>query len=125
MSRSRNKVKPLWYDLYEHNLQRLAQQIFVASDENSQEQGWGLGHRSMLSVIAFGANGKTPYDEHGHSIKIKLKQVSFVRGMQVDPFGATSMVAVKTVWKMVQFIEPESDILNHSLYDLHDIHNSP
>ena len=77
----------------------------------------------MLSVIAFGANGKTPYEEQGHNIK--LKQVSFVRGMQVDPFGETSMLAVKTVWKMVQFIEPESDILNHSLYDLHDIHNSP
>ena len=78
----------------------------------------------MLSVIAFGANGKTLYDEQGHH-NIKLKQVSFVRGMQVDPFGKTSMLAVKTVWKMVQFIEPESDILNHSLYDLHDIHNSP
>ena len=77
----------------------------------------------MLSVIAFGANGKTPYDEQQQNIK--LKQVSFVRGEQTDPFGKTSMLAVKTVWKMVQFIEPESDILNHSLYDLQDIHNSP
>lgn len=77
----------------------------------------------MLSVIAFGANGKTSYDEQGHTVK--LKQVSFVRGKQMDPFGETTMMAVKTVWKMVQFIEPESDILNHSLYDLHDIHNSP
>lgn len=115
-------MKPLWYDLYEHNLQRLAQQIFEASDINSAEQGWGLSHRSMLSVIAFGANGKTPYDEQQ---QVKLKQVPFVRGTQTDAFGKTSMLAVKTIWKMVQFIEPESDILNHSLYDLHDIHNSP
>ena len=77
----------------------------------------------MLSVIAFGANGKTPYEEQGHTIK--LKQVSFVRGTQVDAFGEKSMMAVKIVLEMVQFIEPESDILNHSLYDLHDIHSSP
>ncbi|KAL2045738.1 hypothetical protein N7G274_002169 [Stereocaulon virgatum] len=115
------KLKILWYDLYEHNLQRLAQQIFEASDINSAVQGWGLGNRSMLSVIAFGANGKTPYDERQH---IRLKQVPFVRGTQTDAFGKTSMLAVKTMWKMVQFIEPESDVLNHSLYDLHDVHNS-
>ena len=121
ISRSR-KLKPLWYDLYEHNLQRLAQQIFEASDTNSAQEGWGLGHRSMLSVIAFGANGKTHYDEQQH---VKLKQVPFVRGTQTDAFGKTSLLAVKTVWKMVQFIEPESDILNYSLYDLHDVHNNP
>ena len=75
----------------------------------------------MLAVIAFGANGKTPYDTD----KVKLKQVPFVRGQQIDAFGNKTLLAVKTQWRMVQFIEPESDVLNHSLYDLHDVHNGP
>lgn len=114
--------KPKTYDLYEHNLQRLAQQIFEASDFHAKTQSWGLGHRSMLAVVAFGANGKTPFDEEEN---VSLKQVPFVRGTKVDAFGTQSMLAVKTVWKMVQFIEPESDVLNHSLYDLHDVHAGP
>lgn len=120
---SRNyKLKHEWYDLYEHALQRLAQQIFEASDAHSKEQGWGLGHRSLLAVVAFGANGKTPPDGESN---FQLKQLPFVRGFKTDPFGKTEMLAVKTLWKMVQFIEPESDILNHSIYDLHDAHNAP
>ena len=120
---SRNyKLKHDWYDLYEHTLQRLAQQIFEASDANSKEQGWGLGHRSLLAVVAFGANGKSPPDGASGP---DLKQLPFVRGLKVDPFGKTAMLAVKTLWKMIQFIEPESDILNHSIYDLHDAHNTP
>lgn len=75
----------------------------------------------MLAVIAFGANGATPFDTE----KIKLKQLPFVRGEKIDAFGKRSMLAVKTVWKMVQFIEPDSDVLNQSLYDLHDVHNTP
>ena len=75
----------------------------------------------MLAVIAFGANGVTPFDTE----KVKLKQVPFVRGQKIDAFGNKSMLAVKTLWKMVQFIEPDSDVLNHSLYDLNDVHNSP
>lgn len=122
-ARSRNpRLKPQWYDLYEHDLQRLAQQIFEASDSHSKEQGWGLGYRSMLAVIAFGANGKSSFDNDG---KVKLKQVPFVRGQKIDAFGNKSMLAVKTLWKMVQFVEPDSDVLNHSLYDLHDVHNTP
>lgn len=111
-----------WYDLYEHTLQRLAQQIFEASDVNAKEKGWGLGHRSLLAVVAFGANGKSPPEG---SSEPELKQLPFVRGLKVDPFGKTEMLAVKTQWKMVQFIEPESDILNHSIYDLHEAHNTP
>ncbi len=76
----------------------------------------------MLAVIAFGANGKTPFDSDG---KVTLKQVPFVRGLKIDSFRNKSMLAVKTLWKMVQFIEPDSDVLNHSLYDLHDVHASP
>lgn len=120
---SRNyKLKYEWYDLYEHALQRLAQQILEASDAHSKEQGWGLGHRSLLAVVAFGANGKTSPD--GESI-LKLKQLPFVRGLKVDPFGKAEMLAVKTMWRMVQFIEPESDILNFSKYNLDAAHNAP
>ena len=114
-------MKPEYYDLYEHGLQRLAQQIFEASDANSKEQGWGLGHRSMLSVVAFGANGSSSYCQGD----IRLKQLPFVRGQKIDAFGNVSLLAVKTQWKMVKFIEPGSDVLNHSLYDLNDVHNNP
>ena len=117
-----NRLKHEWYDLYEHALQRLAQQIFEASDSHSKEQGWGLGNRSLLAVVAFGANWKS-HPESDSSLQ--LKQLPFVRGLKVDPFGKTEMLAVKTLWRMVQFIEPESDILNHSIYDLHDAHNTP
>ena len=76
----------------------------------------------MLSVIAFGGNGKSLYEGGG---KVRLKQIPFVRGLKMDPFEQRSMMAVKTSWRMVQFVEADSDILNHSLYDLHDVHNGP
>lgn len=121
-TRHSHRLRHEWYDLYEHTLQRLAQKIFEASDANSKEQGWGLGHRSLLAVVAFGANGKSPPEGTSGP---DLKQLPFVRGLKVDPFGKTEMLAVKTLWRMVQFIEPESDILDHSIYDLHDAHNTP
>ena len=116
------RLKRDWYDLYEHALQRLAQHIFESSDANSKEQGWGLGHRSLLAVVAFGANGKSAPDIES---SLRLKQLPFVRGSKVDAFGKTEMLAVKTLWKMVKYIETESDILNHSIYDLYDAHNTP
>ncbi|MCJ1287072.1 hypothetical protein MMC26_006420 [Xylographa opegraphella] len=105
--------------LYEHQLQRMTQQIFELSDMDAMENGYGLGNRSHLSVVCWGGNGKT---RHDNSDKFKLKQIPFVRGWKLDPFGEKSMLAVQTIWRMVQFVEPESDILNHSLYDMHDIH---
>lgn len=84
--------------------------------------GWGTGARSLLSVIAFGSNGKSLF-ESGETVK--LKQIPFVRGFKVDPFGKSSLLAIKTQWRMVRYLEPESDILNHSLYDLDDVHNGP
>jgi hypothetical protein len=105
--------------LYEHQLQRVTQRIFENSDADAKEKGYGLGHRSYLSVVCWGGNGKTRHDS---SEKFKLKQIPFVRGLKVDPFGQSSMLAVQTIWRLVQFIEPESDILNHSLYDMHEIH---
>ena len=63
-------------------------------------------------MVCWGGNGKTRHDSHD---KYKLKQIPFVRGRKIGPFGEESMLAVRTVWRMVQFIEPESDILNHSV----------
>ncbi|MCJ1471616.1 hypothetical protein MMC13_000256 [Lambiella insularis] len=104
---------------YEHQLQRLSQHIFELTDRDAKEKGHGLGNRSHLSVISWGGNGKTRHDS---SDKFKLQQIPFVRGWKEDPFGKRSLLAVQTVWRMVRFVEPESDILNHSLYDMHDIH---
>lgn len=121
---SYNKIRPSWLSLYEHHLQRLAQRIFESSDENATERGWGLGTRSLLAVIAFGSNGKSLYENNGDD-QLKLKQIPFVRGLKVDPFGKSSLLAVRTEWRMVRYVEPESDILNHSLYDLDDVHSGP
>ena len=119
-----NKIKPSWLSLYEHQLQRLAQRIFEASDENASQNGWGLGTRSLLAVIAFGGNGKSLFDVSNNEM-VKLKQIPFVRGLKVDPFGKSSLLAVKTEWRMVSYVEPESDILDHSLYNLEWIYGGP
>ena len=75
-------------------------------------KGYGLGYRSHLAVVCWGGNGKTRHDSHD---KYKLKQIPFVRGKKVDPFGRESMLAVRTTYSLVQFVEPESDILSHSV----------
>ena len=98
--------------IYEHHLQRLTQRIFEKADERARDHGVGLGHRAALAVLAWGPNGRSHVDG---SDTHKLKQIPFVRGKKVDPFGGESMLAVQTTWKMVQFVEPESDILNHSV----------
>lgn len=119
-----NKIRNSWLNLYEHHLQRLAQRIFEASDENAIEKGWGLGTRSLLAVVAFGGNGKSLLVGSNDEI-VKLKQIPFIRGLKVDPFGKSSLLAIRTEWRMVRYVEPESDVLNHSLYDLEDVHNGP
>ena len=55
--------------------------------------GWGTGTRSSLSVIAFGGSGKS-LTEGGEPVK--LKQIPFVRGIKVDPFGKSSLLAIRT-----------------------------
>lgn len=120
---------------YEHELQRISQYIFETSDNDAKVKGYGLGNRSCLSVVSWGGNGKTRHDAQDSH---KLKQISFVRGKKIDAFGQVSMLAVQIIWrcklfrtllnksliiKVVQFIEPESDILNHSLYDMAEIHH--
>lgn len=118
------KIRHSWLSLYEHHLQRLAQRIFEASDENAAKRGWGLGTRSLLAVVAFGSNGKSLYESNGDN-PFKLKQMPFIRGLKVDPFGKSSLLALRTEWHMICYVEPESDILNHSLYNLECIHSAP
>ncbi|MCJ1411703.1 hypothetical protein MMC19_005795 [Ptychographa xylographoides] len=98
--------------MYEHQLQRMTQRIFELSDTDAKEHSYGLGNRSRLSVLSWGGNGKTRHDTND---KFKLKQIPFIRGWKVDPFGERSMLAVQTIWRLVQFVEPESDILNRML----------
>ena len=96
--------------LYEHQLQRLTQRIFVKADERARDNG--RRSRARLGVVAWGPNGRsivTPNDA------FQLKQVPFVRGTQLDPLGGREMRAVQTRWNLVQFVERESDILNHSV----------
>ncbi len=70
---------------------------------------WGLGNRSVLSVIGVGANGTVMSNGTHH---VKLEPVQYVRGQQIDAFGKRSMMAVKIERHLVRFIEPESDILD-------------
>lgn len=77
----------------------------------------------MLAILAFGANGESwygePYDD------IRLNQILFTRGAVIDALGRTTMLAVKTLWKDICYIEPESDILTHSLYQIAGVDGGP
>ncbi|MCJ1309994.1 hypothetical protein MMC25_003655 [Agyrium rufum] len=109
--------------LYTHHLQRHATNLFEISDEDAKRSGYGLGYRSRLSVIAWGSNGETKYHpDAGNSIK--LKQIAFTRGEVVDVLRRQSLLAVQTPWRLVQFVEPESEILNHALFDLDYIYST-
>lgn len=95
--------------IYDNQLQRVAQYLFRANDTEAKAQGWGLGHRSTLAVIAFGGNGESSYGEVHE--EIKLNQILFTRGTMIDALGRTKMLAVNTFWEDIKYIEPESDIL--------------
>lgn len=99
--------------IYENQLQRIAQNIFIANDAQAKAQGWGLSHRSTLAVVAFGTNGESSYGEEHEDIR--LSQILFTRGTMLDALGRTSMLAVNTHWDDIKYIEPESDILTPSL----------
>ena len=109
--------------IYENQLQRLAQLIFDASDVKAKTSGWGLGHRSMLTVLAFGANGESSYEEQND--EIKLDQIVFTRGAVTDALGRTKMQPVRTLRKNLVFIEPESDILSSYIDHATGVHGGP
>ena len=106
---SRGKIKPRRLELYKYKLRRLVQNIFEISDRYAKEMDWGLGNRSILSVVAVGARGTLMVEGIQSA---KLEQVQYVRGQQVDAFGKRSMMAVNIERHLVRFIEPESDILD-------------
>ena len=100
-------------EIYEGQLQKVAQHMFILSDTEAKSQGWGFGDRSMLAVVAFGANGESLYWAHEHFMT--MKQLVFTRGKTVDGLGRTKMTALKTLLHYAVLIEPESDILCRSL----------
>lgn len=97
--------------LYDNQLQRLAQYILASSDANAKSRLWGLGHRSRLAVIAFGANGESEYALQNDGFT-KLKQTIFTRGERIDALGRRSMIATKTLWRHLYYIESETEILS-------------
>ena len=88
-----------------------------------KQEDWHLPDRSALRVIAFGGNGSTAYDPA--KTAAKLKQMPFVRGRKIDPLGGEEMLAMAVSWKQVGWIEGESDVLNHSMFDLEDMNHTP
>ncbi|KAI9878317.1 MAG: hypothetical protein M1830_001250 [Pleopsidium flavum] len=98
--------------IYEHLLQRMAQDIFDTANKIPISTS-NLSPPSKLSVIAFGSNGQSAYE-----VDHKLTQISFVRGKKLDPFGKAQMLAFQTKRELVQFVEPECDILSYSMDNL-------
>ena len=105
--------------LLSQKLERITQNIFNASDNVAFKEDYGFGNRSRLSVIAWGRNGRSAYDNKSG---LEIDQLSFVRDLRVDPFGQRSLMAVRTSRQHIRFVETESDILNDGvcsmLYDI-------
>lgn len=78
--------------------------------------GWAFGHHSMLAVINFGAIWVMWYREPDDDIE--LNQMVFTRGIMTDALVRMKMLAVKILWKNLDYFEPQSDILTHSLYQI-------
>ena len=102
-----------WLSTYHSELQRMSQRIFESSDKIAKAGGYGYGNRSKLSVIAWGQSGSTKY----YSSRFALKQVPFLRGLRVDPYGHISVLAVQSKWQLIKYVEPDSDILNNGTYN--------
>ena len=89
------------------------------SDARAMSNSYGLGRRSNLSLVAWGRNGfVSAHDDRGALYfldKCALWQKLFVRGEITDPFGRQSLQAVQISWKMKNYVEPESEILDHSV----------
>jgi hypothetical protein len=64
---------------------------------------------SKLAIIAFGSSDKV-YDREDSK-----NQIIFVKGKQVDPFGAEKPLAVQVGWCLRKYVEPRSDVLDFSL----------
>jgi len=91
--------------LYEHMLQGIAQTIFTTFGEEATKNN----RRLKLSVIAFGTSDKIYEREDSKTTII------YVKGTQVGPFGVESTLAVPVGWRLRQFVETKSDILDFAL----------
>lgn len=91
--------------LYEHLLQRVAQDIFEAFAEEAIKEG----RRQELSVIAFGTSDKIYEREDSKTTII------FVKGTLLGPVGGATPAAVPIGWRLRKYVEPKSDILDFAL----------
>ena len=98
--------------LYESQLQSIARNLLIGSDEEAVRQRWGYGNRSKLAVIAFGTSIESRLEADRPAPK--LKQIIFTRGEIIDGSGRKQLTALKTLWRHVRFIEPECAILSQS-----------
>ncbi|KAI9816522.1 MAG: hypothetical protein M1827_001654 [Pycnora praestabilis] len=108
--------------VYKALVQRMAQFFFKRSLALAEENHT----QSKLIAIAFGSDGvnkwmpgRIDYDmspgrgRHGWN----LQQMVFARGQQIDPFGRTSLLAVKIKLPLLKFAEPDSEILDYRVQE--------
>ncbi|KAI9788206.1 MAG: hypothetical protein M1816_007058 [Peltula sp. TS41687] len=92
--------------IYEHQIQRLAEEIFERKIRWAKDQA----QPNTLRVVAIGNTAKK---NRLDGVAGDLDPLVFLQGSLTDPFGETSVVAVEVRTSMVRFVEPVSDILNH------------
>jgi hypothetical protein len=80
-----------------------------AGFERSAEHAASQERSSKIAVIAFGSSDKV-YDREDSK-----NQIIFVKGQQVDPFGAEAPLALQVGWCLRKYVEPRSDVLDFAL----------
>ena len=76
-----------------------------------------VGVESKLRVISFGTNSKCSHIENVTGPNIT--RLNFLRGTQIDPNGISSPTTMSVDSRALQFIEPDSDILDCRFPDIH------
>lgn len=92
--------------VYEHQIQRLAEEIFERKHRYSEQHS----QPNTLRVVAIGNNAK---GNRLDGVNGKLEPLAYLQGTLIDPFGERSVIAVEVKSSMVGFVEPVSDVLNH------------
>ena len=103
--------------IYECQLQLSAQDMFITSAGKGEKQDCDLFHRSMLAVIAFGANDLlgTSLVNESMICYLKKKYMLFTRGELIDRLGQKKLTSVRTLRKDIEAIEPFPTILAEAL----------
>ncbi len=65
-------------------------------------------------MVAIGCNAKGCWIDN---VNGNVKQLIYVPGTQIDPFGDRHMLAVKVKASAVKFVEPYSDVLDYRFPD--------